>query len=270
MRDSFGREIRYLRVSVTDRCNLRCVYCMPAEGLSLLRHDQVLSLEQIALVVRTAVKLGFDKVRLTGGEPLARKGLPELVSMIAGTPGLETLAMTTNGALLAPLAAELKARGLDSVNVSLDTLDADRYREITRGGRLADALAGIDAALAAGLPVKLNVVVLDGAGNGGDGTDGIAAIRSYAASIGAAVQLIARYRLDAPKRDGGTYDRPPPCGLCNRLRLLADGTLRPCLHGAFGVPVDFSDIRGSIEKAVAAKPARGGSCEDLAVGQIGG
>ncbi len=265
MRDFFGRDIRYLRVSVTDRCNLRCVYCMPAEGVSLLRHDQVLSLERIAQVVRAAAELGFDKVRLTGGEPLARKGLPELVSMVAGTPGLRTLAMTTNGTLLAPLAAELRARGLDSVNVSLDTLDADRYREITRGGRLADALAGIEAALGAGLPVKLNVVVL-----ADDGPDGIAAIRSYAASIGAAVQLIARYRLDAEKRDGGSYDRPPPCGLCNRLRLLPDGTLRPCLHGAFGVPVDFSDIRGSIEKAVAAKPARGGSCDDLAVGQIGG
>jgi len=265
LHDSFGREIHYLRISVTDRCNLRCVYCMPAEGVSLLRHDQVLSYEQIALIVRVAATLGFDKVRLAGGEPLARKGLPELVSMLAGTPGLRTLAMTTNGTLLAPVAAELKARGLDSVNVSLDTLDPERYREITRGGGIGDVLAGIDAALAAGLPVKLNVVVLEDTRE-----EEIAALRAYAASIGAAIQLIARYRLEDPKRDGGVYDRPPPCARCNRLRLLADGTLRPCLHGAFGVPVDFSDIRGSIEKAVAAKPARGGSCDDLAVGQIGG
>jgi cyclic pyranopterin phosphate synthase len=265
MRDSFGRDIRYLRVSVTDRCNLRCVYCMPAEGVRLLRHEQVMSYEKIAQIVRVAATLGFDKVRLTGGEPLARKGLPELVSMLAGTPGLKTLAMTTNGTLLAPVAADLRSRGLDSVNVSLDTLDPRRYRELTRGGHIEDALAGITAAIEAGLKVKLNVVVLEDSN-----ADEMEDLRVYAASVGAAIQCIARYRLEDPKRDGGMYDRPPPCGRCDRLRLLADGTLRPCLHGALGVRVDFSDIRGSIEKAVAAKPARGGSCDDLAVGQIGG
>jgi len=216
-------------------------------------------------VVRAAASLGFRKVRLTGGEPLARKGLPDLVSLLAEIPGIRTLAMTTNGTLLAPLARELKDRGLDSVNISLDTLDPERYRWITRGGVLQDALDGIRAAIAAGLPVKLNVVALE------DSTEAeIDGIRAFAAGLGARVQTIARYNLADEKTDGGEYDRPPPCAGCNRLRLLANGILRPCLHGSWGLPVDFSDIRGSIERAILTKPERGLACEDLEVGQIGG
>ncbi|MBL8966646.1 MAG: radical SAM protein [Spirochaetaceae bacterium] len=265
MRDSYGREVKYLRVSVTDRCNLRCVYCMPEEGVPLLRHEDVLSFERITLVAEAAARLGFRKIRLTGGEPLARKGFPELVSMLAALPGIEKLAMTTNGTLLAPVAAELKARGLDSVNVSLDTLDPERYAALTRGGRLADAMAGVDAALAAGLPVKLNAVALEDALPGEH-----AALRAYAASVGADIQFIARYDLAEEKRDGGDYERPPKCGTCDRLRLLADGSLRPCLHGEVAVAVDWNDIEGSIREAVSLKPARGLTCTGLAVGQIGG
>ncbi len=265
MRDSYGREISYLRVSVTDRCNLRCVYCMPASGVPLLDRAEILSYEQIALAVRAAAPIGFRKVRLTGGEPLARRGVEELVSLLAEVPGIETLAMTTNGTLLAPIAAELARRGLDSVNVSLDTLDPARYAELTRGGRVEDALRGVRAALAAGLRVKLNVVVLP---------DTTAWERermlTFAAEAGARVQFIARYRLDRPKRDGGAYDRPPACGLCDRLRLLADGRLRPCLHCAETVRLDWADLEGSIRRAVAAKPPRGLAAADLAVGQIGG
>jgi cyclic pyranopterin phosphate synthase len=265
LRDSSGREIDYLRISVTDRCNLRCVYCMPAEGVKLLRHEDILSLEEIAAVAGAAARLGFRKIRLTGGEPLARKGLPELVSMLAGIDGIEKLAMTTNGTMLAPAAAGLKARGLRSVNVSLDTLDPERYAQLTRGGRLRDALEGIEAALAAGLPVKLNAVALE------DSTEeDFAALRAYAAAVGAQIQFIARYRLAEEKRDGGEYERPPRCSACNRLRLLADGQLRPCLHNNISLPVDFSDIEGSIRRAVELKPARGQACTDLEVGQIGG
>jgi cyclic pyranopterin phosphate synthase len=265
MRDLFGREISYLRVSVTDRCNLRCVYCMPASGVELLRHEDILSYESIAEVVRAAASLGFNKVRLTGGEPLARKNLVELVSLIAAIPGIRTLAMTTNGTMLAPVAEDLRRRGLDSVNISLDTLDGERYRRITRGGKLQDALDGVRAAVAAGFPVKLNVVMLE------DTTDEeFREIENFAAGLGARVQTIARYSLAEEKMDGGEYDRPPPCSLCNRIRLLANGTLRPCLHGSIGIPVDFSDIRGSLEKAILAKPERGLVCEDLEVGQIGG
>lgn len=265
MLDSYGREIGYLRISVTDRCNLRCVYCMPEEGVRLLRHEDILSFERITLVAAAAARLGFRKIRLTGGEPLARKGIERLVSMLAPLPGVEKLAMTTNGTLLAPLAAELKARGLSSVNVSLDTLDPVRYRTLTRGGELSEALAGVEAARTAGLPVKLNVVALE------DSTEeDFGELRAFAASAGADIQFIARYRLDAEKRDGGDYDRPPKCGNCDRLRLLADGTLRPCLHGNVSVPVDFSDIEGSLRRAVFAKPERGHVCVGLEVGQIGG
>jgi cyclic pyranopterin phosphate synthase len=265
MLDSYGREISYLRVSVTDRCNLRCVYCMPAQGVRLLRHDDIVSYERIALLVRAATALGFKKVRLTGGEPLARKGIEELVSLLAPVPGLELLAMTTNGTLLAPVAAELAARGLDSVNVSLDSLDPERYALLTRGGRIEDAMRGIDAALAAGLPVKVNVVALEDSP-----PEELPRIRAWAEARGASVQTIARYRLEDEKRDGGAQDRPPPCGRCDRLRLLADGRLRPCLHGADAVVVDWDDVEGSIRRAVLAKPPRGLACGDLAVGQIGG
>jgi cyclic pyranopterin phosphate synthase len=265
MLDSFGRNIDYLRVSVTDRCNLRCVYCMPAEGVRLLRHEEILSFEQIAAVAAAAARLGFRKIRLTGGEPLARKGLVELVSLLAPIPGIEILAMTTNGTLLAPVARELRERGLSSVNISLDTLDPERYAALTRGGRIEDAFAGIDAALEAGLPVKLNAVALE------DSTEAdFAALRAFAERKGAKIQFIAHYQIHEEKRDGGEYDRPPKCEACERLRLLANGTLRPCLHGDISIPVDFSDIEGSIRKAIELKPRRGHACSDLEVGQIGG
>lgn len=264
MRDQYGREIRYLRVSVTDRCNLRCVYCMPPEGVPPLPHERILGYEAIAAVARAAAGLGFDKIRLTGGEPLVRRDLGELVSLLAEIPGL-SVHMTTNGTLLAPLAADLRARGLASVNISLDTLDGERYRELTRGGRLRDALDGIGAARQAGLPVKLNVVM-----SGEQSRQDLQNIRRYAAGIGAAVQTIARYRLDERKQDGGEFDRPPPCSRCDKLRLLADGSLRPCLHGEAAVPVDFSDLAGSIAAAARAKPACGQACREAAVSAIGG
>ncbi len=265
MRDAAGRDIRYLRISVTDRCNLRCVYCMPARPVPRLPRAAILSYERIAEVAAAAARLGFTKFRLTGGEPLVRRDLPVLVSLLASIPRPREIAMTTNGTLLAPVAAELAARGLDSVNVSLDTLDAGRYRELTRGGDLDRAIEGIRAARAAGLPVKLNVVM-----DGAEAEAGLPAIRAWAAGIGAKVQTIARYRLDRAKEDGGAYDRPPRCAACDRIRLLADGTLRPCLHDPGGLPVDFGDIEGSLAAAVAAKPLRGGSAGERAVSMIGG
>jgi cyclic pyranopterin phosphate synthase len=238
---------------------------MPPEGVRLLRHEDILSYERIADVAAVAARLGFRKFRLTGGEPLARRGLSTLVSLLAVIPGVETLAMTTNGCLLAPVAAELKARGLQSVNVSLDTMNASRYAILTRGGDIGDAIRGIEAAIAAGLRVKLNIVVPS------DGDMGDAeAVRAYAASIGVESQCIARYSLSEPKIDSVSCDRPPRCGGCDRLRLLADGRLRPCLRGAASERVDFADIEGSIRRAVLAKPERGLCCDDLAVGQIGG
>ena len=136
MRDSYGREIRYLRISLTDLCNLRCVYCMPAEGVSKLRHDEVLSIEEVAEIAAAAVELGINKIRLTGGEPLVRRGVVELVRMLKALPGLEELSLTTTGILLPELARPLKDAGLDRVNISLDTLDAEKYHRLTRVGSL--------------------------------------------------------------------------------------------------------------------------------------
>lgn len=161
--DTNNRTIDYLRISVTDRCNLRCVYCMPAEGVPPKTHDDVLRYEEIARLVRIAAGLGIRGVRITGGEPLVRRGLTGLVAELAAIPGISDLSMTTNGTLLAQHAAELARAGLRRVNVSLDTLDSDRYRAVTRLGRLDDALAGIRAAAETGLrPIKINVVVMRG------------------------------------------------------------------------------------------------------------
>ena len=288
MFDRFGREINYLRISVTDRCNLRCTYCMPAEGITLLRHEDILSFESIAAIARSAVELGLTKIRLTGGEPLARKGLPELVSLLAAIPGLETLALTTTGTLLARFAAVLRRRGLDSVNISLDTLDAGIYAGLTRGGRLADALAGIEAALAAGLPVKLTAVQCPGAP-----ADTRSSLQDFATERGLGLQFIRQYRLDETRvpsmgspapgpvlrpglgalpavSDTGHFDRPPPCAVCNRLRLLANGRLKTCLHSDDLLPVDPGNPRPALEAAILAKPRQGATCTSLAIGQIGG
>jgi len=161
--DSFQRPINYLRISVTDRCNLRCVYCMPPEGITQMSHYDILSYEEIYTLVKAAAELGINKVRLTGGEPLVRAGVSDLVRLIAGIETIDDISLTTNGILLAQYAAELKEAGLMRVNVSLDTLKPERFRQITRYGDLADTLKGIEAAGAVGLtPVKINMVVMAG------------------------------------------------------------------------------------------------------------
>jgi len=160
--DTFGRKIRYLRVSVTDRCNLRCVYCMP-QGMDWLPRDEVLSFEEILRLLRVFVSLGVTKVRLTGGEPLVRAGVPDLVRSIAAIREITDLSLSTNGLLLGGLAGDLRDAGLRRVNVSLDSLDPAKFREITQGGDIRKVFAGIDAAIAAGLdPVKINVVATRG------------------------------------------------------------------------------------------------------------
>jgi cyclic pyranopterin phosphate synthase len=162
-KDAYQRPIQYLRVSVTDRCNLRCVYCMPEEGISKLPSREVLSLEEITRIVRAAVAVGFVHIRLTGGEPLVRRGTVGLVRELAAIPGLDDLSMTSNGVLLPRYASRLARAGLRRVNISLDTLRPERFRHMTRRGRLKDALEGHRAALDAGLrPVKINVVVVRG------------------------------------------------------------------------------------------------------------
>jgi cyclic pyranopterin phosphate synthase len=162
--DSFLRPINYLRISVTDRCNLRCVYCMPPEGVDLVSHQEILSYEEIYTVAQAASELGINKIRITGGEPLVRLGLSRLVKMLAQIESIDDISLTTNGTLLAGYAAELKQAGLRRVNVSLDTLKPDRFELISRSdNNLSQVLEGIEVARAAGLnPVKLNVVVMAG------------------------------------------------------------------------------------------------------------
>jgi len=162
MIDAHGRKINYLRVSVTDRCNLRCRYCMPEAGVPLLPHGEILTYEELFLIARTAVSLGIEKIRVTGGEPLVRRGILGFLSRLAGIPGLRQLVLSTNGLLLEEMAEPMKRAGVQRLNISIDSLDPRNFRRITRGGDLTRVLAGIDAAERAGFPIKLNMVVMRG------------------------------------------------------------------------------------------------------------
>lgn len=163
MKDSFGRKINYLRISLTDRCNLRCQYCMPEDGISKITHDEILSLEETFEITKAFVELGINKIRFTGGEPLARKGIVNLISRVSKLEGVEDLSITTNGVLLKQYAKDLKNAGLTRVNISLDTLDSEKYRKITRGGNIKNVLNGIEEAKNVGLtPIKINTVLIGG------------------------------------------------------------------------------------------------------------
>lgn len=161
--DSHGRNINYLRLAVTDRCNMRCSYCMPKDGIAKKRHDEILSYEELLLIAETAVGLGIEKIRITGGEPLVRAGIVGFLERLARIPGLRHLALTTNGLLLADMASGLYRAGVQRLNVSLDSLNAATFAEITRGGDLNRVLSGLDAAEQAGFsPPKINVVIMRG------------------------------------------------------------------------------------------------------------
>ena len=163
MIDSFGRRINYLRISLTDRCNLRCRYCMPEKGIDKFLHEEMLTLEEVYTIAKIFVDLGIDKIRFTGGEPLVRKGIIHLISKISKLDKLRELTMTTNGVLLKKYAKDLREAGLNRVNISLDTLDEEKYRKITRGGNIKDVLDGIEEAKKVGLsPIKINTVLIGG------------------------------------------------------------------------------------------------------------
>jgi len=266
MIDRFGRQVNYLRISVTDRCNLRCRYCMPGTGVQLLRHDELLSYEEILAVAQEAVRLGIRKVRLTGGEPLVRRNVVALVGMLAEVPGLEDLSMTTNGTLLAQHASALRAAGLHRLNISLDTTDPGRYRHITRGGEVSQVLEGLNAALAAGFrQIKLNCVVTE-SGNAADAQ----MVSALGRRLGLEVRFIRRMDLAggvfAPVEGGSGGD----CRICNRLRLSSNGLIRPCLFSDIGFSVRDLGARQALLQALAHKPESGDVCSNATISQVGG
>jgi cyclic pyranopterin phosphate synthase len=243
---------------------------MPAEGVALKPRDEIVRFEAIAKIVAVGAKLGIRKVKLTGGEPLVRRNIERLVAMVARIPGIIDFGMSTNGSLLTKeKAGELKAAGLMRVNISLDTLDGARFKELTRGGNIQKVLAGIDAALAAGLtPVKVNMVVFSETS-----AEAIESMRSFCAGKGVVLQTIRCFDLTARKTDGRgpiPTDRPHLCAQCDRLRLTADGFLKSCLHSDGEIKVDFTDIEKSIREAVRNKPRAGELCRQRVMSQIGG
>ena len=161
MRDQFERNINYMRVSVTDLCNLRCVYCMPKEGIRQISHDEILTFDEIARVCRIGAELGISRIKLTGGEPLVRKGIEDLAEMICRIPGIEQVTLTTNGILLKDKLPALKKAGISAVNISLDTMDRAQYQELTGKDCLLQVMEGIRAALEQGMRVKINCVALN-------------------------------------------------------------------------------------------------------------
>lgn len=270
LRDGFQRTIDYMRISITDRCNLRCIYCMPPEGLRPIEHKEILRYEEIIRIVGIAALMGVRKVRITGGEPLIRKNIARLINPLKCIAGINDLSLTTNGILLARYAEELVAAGLERVNISLDSLRPDRFREITRGGDLEAVLKGIEAAESAGLsPIKINMVPIRGVND--DEIKDFARltlrypyqirfiefmpfgspelwspekfissdeIKSLAEEI--APLNPAKHRKSGPAKyfrfegSPGMLGFISPlsnhfCGECSRLRLTADGNLRPCL-----------------------------------------
>lgn len=304
MIDQFGRRVEYLRISVTDKCNLRCVYCMPMEGLPWLKREQLLSYEEIVQIVSTMAKMGLRRIRLTGGEPLVRRDLPDLVRMLAAVPGIDDISLSTNAVLLAEFAEALRSAGVDRVNVSLDSLRPERVDSISRRlGTFPKVMEGLRAAEEVGFePIKLNVVVIRGQ-NDDEIADFAEATRDRPWHIrfielmptGANLELSARDfvssneilktirglgDLEAVPGPGGNgparyFSLPDAvgtigvitpmshnyCELCNRMRLTADGQLRPCLFGAqqtnLREPLRAGDdLTPLIEETLRTKPER--------------
>jgi len=253
MYDKFNRRINYLRVSVTDRCNLRCVYCMPAEGIQLMQHEDILSFGEIVEIVKEAVSMGVDKIRITGGEPLVRKGIVELVKMVSQIDGIKDFGMTTNGIYLEKYAQELADAGLHRINVSLDTMNPEKYREVTRVGNLDSVLKGIEAAKKAGLePIKINCVIKQSS----DEPDA-QAVAKYCTENGLNIRFIREMDLEkgtfwkVKGGDGGD------CKICNRLRVTSDGKIKPCLFSDIEYSVREYGVKQALDKALGNKPKSG-------------
>jgi cyclic pyranopterin phosphate synthase len=326
MRDGFGRRIEYLRISVTDKCNLRCVYCMPEHGLPWLARREILNYEEIAAIVNVMAKLGLRRVRITGGEPLVRRDIVTLVREIAAVPGIDDIALSTNAVLLAPMAETLREAGVRRLNISLDSLRPDRVDAIARkAGAHAGIFEGLQAAERAGFePIKINTVVLRGRND--DEIEDFARITMdrpwhvrfievmpvgenldiSAAEYVPALEMLDRVRqlgdiepVAGPPGNGpATYFRFPGargtvgvitpmshnyCDRCNRMRLTADGKLRPCLFGSLETnlrdplragealaPLIQHTLRIKPERHYLVQGSANGSGGLLALSQVGG
>lgn len=295
MQDGFGRKITYLRISVTDLCNLRCVYCMPENGVEKRCHSDIMSIEEIITAVKAAADCGISKVRITGGEPLVRKGIVDICRGVSAVDGVKEVCLTTNGVLLPRYAQQLHAAGVSRLNISLDTLDPDKYVHITRIGRLEDALAGLAAAESAGFTrTKINAVLI-----GGVNSDEIAQLVGLTGERdidlrfielmpigecsgwdkerfipgGAVLEAVPElledgmdgvsrmYRVPGWKGRVGLIDPISHrfCDRCNRIRITADGKVKPCLHSAaeFNLRgLDKERMAAVIRQAIESKPGR--------------
>ena len=294
MIDTYGRQITYLRLSVTELCNLRCRYCMPEDGVCKKRHEEMLTQEEMIMAIRAAAALGIRKLRITGGEPLVKSNIVELCRAAAAVDGIEEVCLTTNGTLLPKLAAPLREAGVRRLNISLDTLDAEKFRYITRIGNLEDALAGIEASLEAGFEkIKINSVLIGGFND--DEIPTLAALtQRYPVDV-RFIELMPMYDsgdfgpdafipytvvtdrlpdLSPLPADGGVaklYRLPDArgnvglispvsahfCAECNRIRLTADGKLKPCLHSSDEISLKGLDYDGMVEtlrSAILSKP----------------
>ena len=301
MLDSFGRNITYMRVSVTELCNLRCRYCMPEDGVCKKKHEEMLTEDETIDAVRAAASLGITKLRITGGEPLIKKNIVSICRRASQVPGIRETCITTNGTLLPSLALPLREAGVSRVNISLDTLDADKFRYISRCGELTQAVDGIHAALEAGFEkVKINTVLI-----GGFNDDEIPALaeltRRYPADV-RFIELMPMYdsgdfgpeayipytavldklpELSPVDPDGGVaklYKLPDAkgsiglispisahfCAACNRIRLTADGKIKPCLHSGDEYSLKglaYEDMVRQLRSAILSKPSWHGALD---------
>lgn len=265
MQDRFKREINYLRISLTDKCNLRCRYCVTDNAIPEKSDSEILTIPQIVDVVKACAAKGVTKIRLTGGEPLLRKDLISLIKTIRKINGISEIALTTNATILAPIASDLVNAGLTSINISLDTLNPEKYRYITRNGNINDVMQGIKEIQQYRIPVKINTVVIKGFND-----DELLDIKDFCESHEFKHQTIKAYELHIHKKTTCDYDRPPKCRDCNRIRLLSKGTFKPCLHSNIEIPVDFNNISASIDATIDLKPEMGTVCDTKSIIEIGG
>ena len=295
MLDSFGREISYMRISVTELCNLRCRYCMPEDGVCKKSHEEMLSEDEMITAVEAAASLGITKLRITGGEPLVKKNIVSICRRASQVPGIREICITTNGTLLPVLAKPLREAGVNRINISLDTLDAGKFRYISRCGELKQAIDGIRAALEAGFEkVKLNTVLIGGFND--DEIPSLAALtRIYPLDV-RFIELMPMYdsgdfgpeafipytvvldrlpELEPLEPDGGVAKlfRLPDargsiglispvsahfCAACNRIRLTADGKIKPCLHSGDEYSLkglDYDGMVAVLKRSILCKPS---------------